>query len=402
MARLSYRLGLALALSAASVWLALRNTSLGDYSLDAAGAVEALGEGDLSTYLSAKALMGPFAALVQAPFALLGDDPVSRYQWACVPCLLAAVALGIYLGALARRRGASRLVEVAIAVLTLVNPITLVALENGHPEEILTASLAIGAIAVAAQGHSRRAGLLLGLAVVSKQWAVMAALPVLMALPRGHLRALATAAAPVAIWVLATLVAAPDSFTHVQSAAASGSSIASGWSLWYPLGPIESLQLPGGLSADVHRVPAGLESLTHPFIALLVLAVPLALAWWRGSFRLDGPRAMALLALLALLRCVLDPNNNFYYHEPLLLALIGWDAFSADRLPLRTVTAVAVAWGLDRWVSNLGDTQAFNLAYLLVMAVAATLIAAAVFRRDPATRPARAGELARSARSSTA
>ena len=53
---------------------------------------------------------------------------------------------------------------------------------------------------------------------------------------------------------------------------------------------------------------------------------------------------MALLALLALLRCALDPVDNLYYHEPLLIALLGWDAFASRGLPWRGLVGVAVAF----------------------------------------------------------
>src|SRR5215213_2590091 len=196
-----YRAGLGLGLTAAAAWIAFTNTSLGDYDADAAAPVEALARGDISAYLSAKAIMGPLSILIQAPFSLLGDDPISRFQWACLPCLLAAVALGLYLATLARRRGAGRFAAALIAGLTVVNPISFYAVGTGHPEEILTAALAVGAVAVAAQGHSVRAGLLLGLAVASKQWAVLAVFPLLMALPGGRLRALFAALLPAALLI---------------------------------------------------------------------------------------------------------------------------------------------------------------------------------------------------------
>ncbi len=360
-----------------SAWIALTNTTAGDYYADAAPAVRALLHGEVSAYLSARPIMGPFATLVQVPFAAIGGSHLSEYQWATFPCLLAAGALGLYLAALARRRGAGTATQVLLPLLCLVNPLTVEAIRLGHPEEILTAALAVGAVAVASQGHGVRAALLLGLAIASKQWAVIAIFPTLMALPSRQLRTAIIAAAVVAVMMLPGLIAAPDSFFGVQGNAASGGRIATIWSGWYAATPEVALHLDaGGLTAHVHRLPAWVAPLTHPLIVLLVLAVPLALWLRRGRFRLAAPEAMALLALLALLRCVLDPLNNFYYHEPLLLALLGWDAFASERLPLRGLLATAVALFLWRWSEHLGDLQAFNAVYLVILIAAAIAIAA--------------------------
>jgi asparagine N-glycosylation enzyme membrane subunit Stt3 len=91
---------------------------------------------------------------------------------------------------------------------------------------------------------------------------------------------------------------------------------------------------------------------------------------------------MALLALLALLRSALDPVDNIYYHAPLLLALLGWDALSASRsLPLRGFTGAAIALAFWHWTTNdLVDVAAFNAVYVGVAAVALLVISASLFR----------------------
>ena len=89
---------------------------------------------------------------------------------------------------------------------------------------------------------------------------------------------------------------------------------------------------------------------------------------------------MALLALLALLRCALDPVDNVYYHAPLLLALIGWDAFSARGLPLRGLLGVAVALGFREWSLHLEDVSAYNRAYIAAILVAGAAITASLMR----------------------
>jgi hypothetical protein len=385
------RFWLPVLLAGSAALLAFANSSLGDYPVDAAPAVDALSGGDLSAYLSAHPIMGPFATLVQAPFALFASGEVVRYQLACLPCLFAIAALGWYLARLAGRRGAGVLGQLLIALLCLVNPLTLEALGSGHPEELLTAALAVGAVVVATQGQAGRAALLLGLAVASKQWAVIAIFPVLMALPSRRIWTAALAAAVVAAFSLPALIASPSAFFDVQGNAASGGRIASIWSLWFPVSPESVRHLGDGLTNSVHEVPPALAPLTHPLIVILVLALPLALWGWRGRFGLDASRAIALLALLALLRCALDPVDNLYYHEPLLIALLAWDAVSPiGRLPLRGLLGAALALLFWRWSRQLGSLDAFNLAYVGTVVAAAIAIATPLFRRGPAPRSAAA------------
>lgn len=376
-----------LLLAGLSAWIAFSNTLTGDYPGDAAPAIEALTHGHLHSYLASKPAMGPFATLAQAPFAALGSTPLAEYQWACFACLLSAAALGLYLARAAARRGAPRASQILLPLLCLVNPLTFAAIETGHPEELLTAALAVAAVAVAAEGHGNRAAILLGLAVASKQWAVIAIFPTLMALPSRRLRCGGLAALVVAILTLPGLIAAPGSFLSVQSHAASGGGIATIWSAWYPATSTVTLHFSGGLTGSVHQLPSWLEALTHPLIVGLVFAIPLALWAWRGRFGLAGNEAMALLALLALVRCALDPVDNLYYHAPLLLALLGWDAMAAERLPLRGLAGVAVALFFYSWSQHLGDLQDFNAAYLMVIGVTTVAVARSLPGRAPQRTP---------------
>jgi len=348
-----------LAVAAACIWIAFANSAVGDFRIDGALAVHALARGDVGAYLSAQVMMGPFSTLVQAPFAALGGgEGLAAYQWACLPCLFAVGLLGLYLARIARRRGMSSLGCALVAILCLVNPLTFAAIETGHPEELLTAALAVAAVVVASEGRTWQAALLLGLAVASKQWAVMAILPVLMALPARRGRVALGAGAIVLALYLPGLVASPDAFFGAQQHAATTGRIVDPWSVWYPLASVTTVTSTIGstvYSADVHRVPAAIGSISHPLIVSAVFALPLALAWRRRRFGISATDAMALLALLALLRCALDPVSNIYYHAPLLLALIGWDALEGRRWPLRALTGTAFALLFEHWSWNLSS-----------------------------------------------
>jgi hypothetical protein len=65
--------------------------------------------------------------------------------------------------------------------------------------------------------------------------------------------------------------------------------------------------------------------------------------WWRAGH--DRPRedALALFALLALERCMIDPWNLGYYHLPLVLALVAWET-EKRRLPVITLSVTAAIW----------------------------------------------------------
>jgi hypothetical protein len=269
-----------------------------------------------------------------------------------------------------------------IAALCLLNPLTFEALENGHPEEILAAALAVAAVAAAAENRPRRTALLLGLAIASKQWAVIAILPALMALPSRRLRVGAGAAAVAAVLMLPGAIAAPSSFFGVQEEAAATGRIVTPWSVWYPAASTtKEVYFVGDerLVAQVENAPGPAGPLSHPLIVLLAFALSVALALRRGRLPLPPSDAMALLALVALLRCALDPVDNLYYHEPLLLALIGWDAFTARGLPLRSLVGLAFALVFWRAWHDLSDPAWFNAAYLAVVAGAACALLSSLF-----------------------
>ena len=373
------------AVAGASAWIASRSVGTGDYPADAGPAIDAVAHGRIADFLGANPVMGPFSILLRAPFALLGGgNELEVYRWGSFPCLLAAGLLGLYLAALARRRGAGFLAQAAIAAICLVNPLTFVALDNGHPEEILTAALAVGAVAVAAEGHSRRAALLLGLAIASKQWAVIAVLPVLMALPSARFRAGLGAAAIVFALSAPGFLAEPDTFAGSQGNVAFGSRLVGPWSAWYPSATVTTatVERPGAdLTVHAHHVSSPVGRFAHPAVVVAALILPLALALRRRRFGLSGADAMALLAFLALLRCAFDPVDNLYYHLPLLLALAGWDAFASRGLPVRALAAVALAEAFSRWAVKLSDPALLNAAYLSVAVAAAVAIALALLRR---------------------
>ena len=121
--------------------------------------------------------------------------------------------------------------------------------------------------------------------------------------------------------------------------------------------------------------------MAHPLI--LLGAVPLSLLFLRrGGARED---ALGLLALLFLLRCVLDPVDNAYYHAPFLLALVAWEALRREA-PLASALAVAGLWLVFSRVAPHHGAALTNGLYLAVALSFAAYLGVSLFRRSEPER----------------
>jgi hypothetical protein len=131
-------------------------------------------------------------------------------------------------------------------------------------------------------------------------------------------------------------------------------------------------------------LPAAVDQAVRP--ALAGLSVLLALvARRRGRLALEP--LLALLALVFLLRCVLDPGDNAYYHVPFLAALASWELLDRRRPPV-----LAFAGGLlltARFLGELGtDNDLRSAVYLAWSLPLAGHLALALWRSYAAPRVA--------------
>jgi hypothetical protein len=196
--------------------------------------------------------------------------------------------------------------------------------------------------------------------VASKQWAIVAVLPALLAAPRHHVRLLAAAAGSGTALLLPIVLADPATFAAAQQSVASSARWFRPRQLWWPLGAAPPAEL--GAPAGAAVTPGWIAILAKPLI--VALTVPLSALWLRRR----GPRtdALALLALLLLARCLLDPWNVVYYHLPLVLALLAWEVADGRRIPLLSLATTAAVWltfesydavaGLGPWLAYLAWT----------------------------------------------
>jgi hypothetical protein len=346
-----------------------------DYHSDAGPAIRALLHGDLGEFFSLQPLMGSFSLLLRAPFAAIAGADASDltlYRLGAFPCVAAAG-----LAALWAARERSLPTKAVIAYACAAGPVSLAALQWGHPEEILGGALCAAAVVAALRERSTAALVLLALAVATKQWALIAAPVVLVALPPGtRLRAGLGAAGAAALLTLPLAIGDPGRFEDMLRAAANlGTPRLLEMNVWWPLGATEHrvVEIGPGETATVasYTLNATLAKVTHPLIVLL--ALPLTALWWRRRTALPPESVLALLALLFLLRCLLDPVNNEYYHVPFLVALASWEAFARRGLPVLSALAVAALWLVFHRVAT-PDGDLLNWAAYM----AATLPLAAV------------------------
>lgn len=330
--------GLGVALCA---WLGLKGFAWSDYETEARPAFEALVHGHAVRFLQLAPAYGG-SLVLRAPFALLpglwGGGPLAVFRAVAVPCLLAAAAFGVWLAARMRREGHTRLSAAVALALCVANPVAIYALEFGHPEDVLCATLAVAAVICGCGERPLWAGALAGLAFATKAWGLVALAPMLVALPCHRPRALAAAAACAALVLAPLAVARPqEPLAGSGAAAAQTGTLSNPWQAWWWLGSdrVPVRDSAGQALPGYRAAPAWVARISHPLIVLL--PIPLSLLWLarrrRGRPRVRAD-ALALLALVLLARCLLDPWDNVYYALPFLLALTSWEALARHRPPL--------------------------------------------------------------------
>jgi hypothetical protein len=374
---------------AAMAWLGLYGFAWSDYEIEAKPAFEALAHGHALRFLQLAPAYG--GSLVErAPFALLpglwGGGQLAVYRMVAVPCLLAAAALGVWLCSRMRAEGRSTLARALVVGICVANPLTLGALELGHPEEILGACLCVAAVVLASRNRPMWAGVLLGLAIANKEWALLAAGPVLLGLPsqtgtrrgpdlsRGRRSTLMCAASACVVTVLILaplmLVSAGGFVASARAAAVPGGTLFQPWQLWWFLGSHGALvHAAFGIALPGYRTgPTWTSTVSHPLI--VVTGLGLVAALWRQRRRaqlaVDERSAMLLLALVLLLRCMLDTWDTGYYMLPFAIALLAWESRGANRPPLLVLLGVVLPWlGLQELAQH-GMSPDAQAAFFLV------------------------------------
>jgi hypothetical protein len=189
---------------------------------------------------------------------------------------------------------------------------------------------------------------LLGLALASKPWALVALPPVLLAADAARVRIAGVALAIAAILTLPLLAASPSGFSRTASAAqgvglaepgarAPDAVEARPYTIWRPFAVpsnTETHQTSGTRALLDYELPSAVARASHAAIVLLPIVLAFALWRRRGFVRED---AILLLAFCLLLRCLLDPIDAPYYHAPFIFALAVWEGLRRRGLPVASI-----------------------------------------------------------------
>jgi hypothetical protein len=345
--------------------LGLRTVAFTDYELEAEPSLLALRHGHLLGFLHHLPVYGG-SLILRSPFALLpslwhGGD-LALFRSVAAPCLLAAATLAIVLYARARVLGVGAAAAWLAVVLVAVNPLILRALETGHPEELLGGALCAGAALAAIARRPRLAGVLLGLAVANKPWALLAVVPVMLMLPARRRVALAAAAGVGALVVVPVLLLSDIATTGTVAVTRASGMIFQPWELWWFFGE-HGHRVMGvyGEHVGYRTPPTWVTHISHPLVALVPVVLGLAVA--RRRRVLGAADGLALLALSLHLRCLLDTWNTSYYTLPAVFALVAWEVHRR-RVPFVTLAVTLLAWVSFELLPKVATPDVQAAAYL--------------------------------------
>lgn len=365
-----------------------------DYELEAEPSLQALRAGDVVAFLDLAPAYGG-SLVLRSPFALLpglwGGGDLALFRSMAVPCLIAGALLAVGLWWRGRLLGCSRATCWIALLLVAANPLTLKALEIGHPEELLGGVLCVAAVLAAGRGHSLLTGVLLGLAIANKPWAVLAVVPVLAVAEGGRVKLLAAAGAATAL-VMLPLALAGGAVQETAAVARAGSDIFQPWQIWWFLGEHGALVVGNFGEKPNYRVgPDWLGGVAHPVVVFVPVAISVALL--PRLRRRPWHDGLLLLAFAMLLRCLLDPWNVSYYSLPFLLALVAWEVHAERRPPVLALAATLFSWITLVSVTTSVHPDIQAVAYLawsvpLAILLGARLVGVRLGSPAPAAAPA--------------
>jgi hypothetical protein len=363
-----------------------------DYVSEARPAFDALVAGHIGDFLHGAPVYAG-SLVLRAPFVLgahaFGAGELWMYRASVIPGLLGSGALAVWLASRMGQGGAHWLGRLVVAGLCVANPIAIQAVYYGHPEDLLGAVLCVAAVLCAIGDRPIWAGVLLGLAIPNKEWALLAVGAVLVALPRRRVLSVLWAVAVAAAIFIPFVIAGNPNLGLARLPGVNTANIFHPWQVWWFFGSAQ----------QGYRSPPGwVSTVAHPLI--VAISIPLTLLYVDRTRRRPGAAAdptdpLLLLALLLLLRCMLDPWDIPFYPTPFLFALVTWEALRFRRLPVISVGATVVTWLLYTRLPNasvhLPDDRT-ALLFLIVSVCAAAAIGCDLYApglRDRLIRRAR-------------
>ena len=321
----------------------------GDFEWQVSPALDALVRGDLHTFAVNFPLMGPLSLLLRAPFDWLvfSSDVRVVYLVTSLPCLAVFAAAIVWLSRLVQERRGP-VIALVVAGLAFVNTAVVRAVNWGHPEDLLCAGLLLAAALAATRARWYLTALLLGMALATKQWALLGLLPIALSAP---CRRVSIAAVAIGLAALLTLPFALEAPARQLSVVKAASNPEAFWHTGQATGGVTHVTPPNVVwpfATKRHEFRSGIwvrsEVVSdwvvrafHLLIGLLVL--PLSWVAWRAK-RAGPDRWLGVLAAIFLLRCVLDPLNFDYYHVGAIVFLAAWEGLTRRSAPVLTAIAV--------------------------------------------------------------
>jgi Glycosyltransferase family 87 len=363
-------------LVAVSGYVAMTAPLGGDYpgpacdTCDYAGPpIEALAKGDVNTFFEVQPVMGSVSLLLRTPMVALANamdrDQLFSYRLGSLICLLVVAGLAFLLSRAMAERGQSPLAQGVVMGLVVGGPLTVQALSWGHPEEVLAAALCAGGVIAAARQRPGVAGVLLGLAFATKLWAWLALLPALIVLAHAvRLRFAVTAAGTAALFVIPMFLGDPSRFVdQIRHYSMAGNGLTP-TNIWWVYGKESGISVSGGRASSAYAVPELIGSMAH--LLILAIAIGLVAAYWTKWREREPMDVLLLVALIFLLRCMLDPLTYSYHHMPFFVALISYEALRRRGLPWVSMAVSGAVYGITQWLAAQPEPNptAVNRLYL--------------------------------------
>jgi hypothetical protein len=193
-----------------------------------------------------------------------------------------------------------------LVILAVVPSVFMPLTQLFHPQDLVAMGLALGGLACARRGSWAWAGLLLGLAVTSQQFALLVAAPLIVLAPKDRRVRLAGAAIGTAALVILPLAVATSGRAVRAALLGSGNTASFGGTV------LREVHVNGGLLV--------------PFSRILPIVVSLALARWAarrlGSLVMEPVPLLCLVATSLSLRLVFEQNLYGYYFMALAVSLV--------------------------------------------------------------------------------
>lgn len=320
-----------------------------DYAFDAGPAIAAMVHLDVHGFFASEPQMGSFSLLLRWPFAALAGSGrgalLPQYRFGVFACLFVSAMAGLLLARQMRYRGRGDAAIAITLLLWLLNPAARQAINIGHPEEILGGALCVVALLAATCDRPRASGASLGLALATKQWALAAVPATLIGSWRDRFKVGAVAAA---VWLPLEVPLVIGNFAAYERVGRFGVTVGAPSGVWWPL--------TGVLSASV------IDAVARPLVLVAALVVSI-LAWRRDGAR--GPeRALGVLALVLLLRALLDPTGNEYFAVPFLMALLAFEGLTGSGLPIVSIVSATMLAITFDWLRLSSTSTITNLVYL--------------------------------------